>query len=64
MINITVDEAINGYFVSAYDWSNNKGFKEICERKIDALQIVSNFVKNECEKEALLITGGQFNESK
>jgi hypothetical protein len=58
MIDITINEAINGFIVSVFDWKEGKGYKEICERKIDALQIVLNYVKKECEKEVKLIKEG------
>lgn len=58
MISITIDEAVNGYTVSVFDWNSVKKHKEICERKIDALQIVLNYVKKECEKEVKLIQEG------
>lgn len=62
MIQITIDEAINGYVVNVSNFKNGAFYKEICERKIDALQIVLNYVKKECEKEVKLIQeGGKYN---
>ena len=62
MVNVTIDEAINGYIVNIFDWKEGKGHKEVCERRIDALQIVLNYVKKECEKEVKLIQeGGKYN---
>lgn len=62
MITITLDEAVNGYIVNLNNWSECKYHKEVCERKIEALEIISNFIKKEVEKEANFIKeGGQFN---
>jgi len=58
MTTITIDEAINGYTVSIFNWYDGTKYKENCERRIDALQIVSDYLSKEMKKELLLITKG------
>jgi len=58
MITINLDESINGYRVDIHDWKEGHTHKEDTERRIDALQIILNFVKEECEKEVKLIQEG------
>jgi hypothetical protein len=59
MMTIQIDEAVNGFMVYIDDSKSIlKPYKEVCERKIDALQIVLNRVKAECQKEVKLIEEG------
>lgn len=50
MYTITIDEAINGYTVSIHNWEKCKAHREICERDIDAWEIVRNYATKQVEK--------------
>lgn len=43
MITISVDDAVNGFIVTIHDRNEHKPHREICEREIDAWEIVRNY---------------------
>ena len=56
-VYIDIKEAINGYTVT-FSEGYVKIHREICDRRIDALQIVLNRVKQLAEEEVRLIQEG------
>lgn len=50
MITITIDEAVNGYMVTIFDWKDSKRHREVCEREIDAWDIVRRYSERQVEK--------------
>ena len=47
MIEISIAEATNGYYVQIHNWKTNSHHKEIAERYVDALSIIYGFLDDE-----------------
>jgi hypothetical protein len=50
MITITIDEAVNGYMVSIFEWKDSKRYREMCECEIDAWDIIRRHSEKQIEK--------------
>ena len=50
MITITIDEAINGFMVTIFEWSGGDRHREICEREVDAWEIIRRYSERQVEK--------------
>jgi cephalosporin-C deacetylase-like acetyl esterase len=60
MLQITIDETVNGFMISINDIKEGYYYKEIAERRVDALDIVRSWVKAEQQKEIAEIVRGTY----
>lgn len=50
MFTISVASAINGYIVTIHNRDEQKPYREICEREIDAWEIVQNYATQQIKR--------------